>query len=164
MEALQQIDGWRQEARITTIVYCESDDILKQNTKDMAVHRKNKKEAREKLMELLQATKAPGFNINERGYHVNLTNRKSKKAVNAHLLRSRCLEWQTHGGSGEDLFEFLTSPVIVEQQSLQRSAKPKGKPRAKKGKTKQPQPESESDSNAGEESEDDEQELEEEDN
>lgn len=123
MEALQQIDDWRQAARTSTILYCESDDKLKQNTKDMSEHRKNKKEAKERLLELLKNTNAPGFNIAERGYHVSLAKRKSKKAANANLMRARCLEWR--GGSGEDLFHFLTAPVVVETQSLQRSAKDK---------------------------------------
>ena len=83
MEALQQIDDWRQAARTSTILYCESDDRLKQNAKDMSEHRKNKKEAKERLLELLKTTNAPGFNIAERGYHVSLANRRG---ANANLL------------------------------------------------------------------------------
>ena len=155
MEALQQIDDWRQAARTSTILYCESDDALKQNTKDMSQHRKNKKEAKERLLELLKNTNAPGFNIAERGYHVALANRKSKKAANANLLRARCLEWR--GGSGEDLFTFLTTPVVVETQSLQRSAKAK----TSKAKGKKKQAPVESDQEAGEEEDDDDEEEEE---
>ena len=156
MEALQQIDDWRQAARTSTILYCESDDKLKQNTKDMSEHRKNKKEAKERLLELLKNTNAPGFNIAERGYHVSLAKRKSKKAANANLMRARCLEWR--GGSGEDLFHFLTAPVVVETQSLQRSAKDKtgGKASRKKQAVVESDPEEE-------EEEEDEDELEQED-
>lgn len=161
MEALQQIDDWRQAARTSTILYCENNDKLKQNTKDMAEHRKNKKEAKERLLELLKNTNAPGFNIAERGYHVSLAKRKSKKAANANLVRARCLE--RRGGSGEDLFHFLTAPVVVETQSLQRSAKDKT---GKGGRKKNKQAVVESGNEAGNEEEDeeeDEEELEQED-
>lgn len=122
----------------------------------MAEHRKNKKEAKERLLELLKNTNAPGFNIAERGYHVSLAKRKSKKAANANLVRARCLEWR--GGSGEDLFHFLTAPVVVETQSLQRSAKDKT---GKGGRKKNKQAVVESDNEAGNEEEDEEEDEEE---
>ena len=161
MEALQQIDDWRQAARTTTILYCESDDRLKQNAKDMSEHRKNKKEAKERLLELLKTNNAPGFNIAERGYHVSLANRKSKKAANANLLRARCLEWR--GGSGEDLFEFLTAPVVVETHSLQRSAKAKTSRAGKKKKQTAVESDMGEEEEEGDEGDEDEEELEQED-
>lgn len=134
MEALQKIDEWRQAARANTIKYCESDDRLKANGKEMAAFRKSKQEAREAIFELLETKNAPGFNVKERGYYLSFVKRKAKKAASKNLMRSRCIEWR--GGSGEELYDYLTAPVVVETQSLQRSAQPKA-PKGKQGKVEE---------------------------
>lgn len=123
MENLQDDGDWRQAARSTIIQYCESEDKLKQVAKDNLPLRKEVKENKAKVQEMLKTNNVKSFSVPERGYKVDLINKTANVAANAKQLKARCLEWP--GGPGEELYKMIKEKVVVEKQSLQRVDKAK---------------------------------------
>ena len=120
---MQDANDWRQAARSSIIQYCESEDKLKQIAKDNLPLRKEVKENKANVLEVLKNNNVKSFSVPERGYKVDLVNKTANVVATSKQLKARCLEWP--GGPGEELYKMIKEKVVVEKQSLQRVDKAK---------------------------------------
>lgn len=113
--------AWRSELRKYAEMYLEADDALKQGSLELKPYRQRKKEAKEKIEQIMTQNRVDVIPFEERSESIILQERKTKKKPDTQRLLERCQTiHKNNEAEARKLYEFLFKPVQETVTSLRR--------------------------------------------
>lgn len=88
-----------------------ADDAIKAANLELKPYRLAKKEAKEKLEELMKRSGRVTIDLEERGERLELGNRKAKRIPQDDTIRERCVS--KFRGNAETIFNFIKEEALV---------------------------------------------------
>lgn len=120
LNELEALDKWKQALRQTCIAYCSADDSVKELNRELKPMRQTVKECSQRVMDLLDERQERRCDIHDHSVSLKMDTRKSKKMPTKQQLKDRCIEYSASEDRGDELFTFLTTPIVTERTRLLR--------------------------------------------
>lgn len=104
--------AWQDDVRRFADEFISADDAIKAANEELKPYRLAKKNAKQRLEELMARHRYPAVNFEERQESLELTTRKAKKQPTEEVIRERCTMYCKSSSDAERLAEFVLNRAL----------------------------------------------------